>query len=188
MPLADVLSRVLVLLGIGFLVANVRVGLELARWRRRRSSAVLVWRGRKPPLYGFSLALGLLLGLLVLFKAIVQMQPPSRYFGELMMFVYYGYALPLSTRIERGLYEDGIWADRGFLPYTHIGGLTWRNGSGGATLVVIARGAPVVRRLTVPGALLGEVRQRLREKAAAHAIDFAGASLDLGGHDARDDI
>lgn len=188
MPLTDLLPRVLLLLGVGFLVANLRVAVDLARWARRRGTAVVVWRGRKPPFYGVSLALGVLLGVLILFKAFVQVQPPSRFFGELMMFVYYGYALPLSTRIRRGLYADGIWADRGFMAYTHIGGLSWREGTPDSTLVIIARGQGTARRLEVPGPLLGEVRHVLREKAAAHAIDFVGASLDLGGHDARDDI
>jgi len=32
----------------------------------------------------------------------------SSLFGVAMMFGYYGYLLPLSTRIRRGLYRDGI--------------------------------------------------------------------------------
>ena len=34
------------------------------------------------------------------------------------MLVYYGYALPLSLRIGHGFYEEGIWADGGFIPYS----------------------------------------------------------------------
>ncbi|MDP1571994.1 MAG: hypothetical protein Q8L86_18505 [Vicinamibacterales bacterium] len=188
MALTDLLPRALLLLGLGFLVANVRVAVDLVRWARRRSEAVLVWRGRTPPFYGLSLGIGVLLGVLILFKLFVQLQPPSRFFGELMMFVYYGYALPLSTRIRRGLYADGIWVDRGFMPYTHIGGLSWREGAPDTTLVVIARDKGTARRLDVPGPLLGEVRRHLREKVTAHDIDFVGAALDLGGHDAREDI
>ena len=45
-----------------------------------------------------------------------------------MMFVYYGYLLPLSTRITRGLYADGVWTDSGFMPYAEIGGISWREG------------------------------------------------------------
>ena len=46
--------------------------------------------------------------------------------AEAMMFVYFAYALPLSFRIAHGFYDNGIWADRGFVPYAQIGGLTWR--------------------------------------------------------------
>lgn len=188
MLLSDLLSLLLLLLGIGFLMANVRMAIQLLAWWRRRASAVLVWPVPKPPFYGLSLALGILLGVLVIISIALRLESSSLFFGELMMFVYYGYALPLSTRIRRGLYEDGIWVDQGFMPYTHIGGLSWRDGTSDSTLVVIAREQGVARKLNVPGPLLGEVRRHLREKIATHDIDFVGASLDLGGHDAREDI
>ena len=44
------------------------------------------------------------------------------------MPIYYGYAQPLSLKIGRGFYQDGIWAEGGFVPYSEIGGLTWREG------------------------------------------------------------
>ena len=37
-------------------------------------------------------------------------------FGISMMFVYYGYLVPLSRRIGRGFYADGIWSETGFVP------------------------------------------------------------------------
>ena len=55
-----------------------------------------------------------------------------------MMLVYYVYALPLSLKIGRGFYEDGIWTDGGFMPYSNIGGLTWREGEQ-PTLVLLYR-------------------------------------------------
>ena len=64
------------------------------------------------------------------------------------MFLYYGYLLPLSTRIRRGLYQDGIWTDSGFMRYTEIGGLTWK---GDDTLVLASRQKTLARRLRVPG-------------------------------------
>ena len=48
----------LLMLGVGFLVANVRVGVDGLRFLRRRSSALLIWRGPKPRYYGLQLALG----------------------------------------------------------------------------------------------------------------------------------
>ena len=43
---------------------------------------------------------------------------PVDVFGETMMLIYYGYAVPLSLKIGRGFYEDGIWADAGYIPYS----------------------------------------------------------------------
>ena len=89
-------------------------------------TALLTWPGRRPPFYRLFLLLGAVLALLIVYKLAVLRQHPTQVFGETMMLVYYVYALPLSLRIGRGFYEDGIWADGGFMPYSHIGGLTWR--------------------------------------------------------------
>lgn len=188
MNLVTLLPQILLALGVGFLVANVLMGLELLRWWRRRSTALLVWAARKPPYYGMSLGIGVVLGLLVLFKALYQLRPPSQLFGEVMMFVYYGYMLPLSTRITRGLYADGIWTDTSFVPYTEIGGITWREAEQ-CTLLVIPHAKTVARRLEVPSKFLGEVRRVLRDKISSHVIEMGdGPGLHLGARDARDSV
>jgi hypothetical protein len=103
-----------------------------------------------------------------------------------MMFVYYGYLLPLSTRIKRGLYEEGIWTDTGFMRYAEIGGLAWK---GNDTLVIASRQKTLARRLSVPGVHLGEVRHFLREKIGAHDIEFdAGPGIHLGTRDTRESV
>jgi hypothetical protein len=107
--------------------------------------------------------------------------------GETMMLVYYAYAVPLSLKIGRGFYEDGIWADAGFIPYSRIGGLTWREGEQ-LTLVLIYRMRAFARRLVVPEKYYGAARRLLRDKIAAHDIHFTGKPLDLGMHDERDDV
>ena len=123
-------------------------------------------------------------GVLVFVKLVVQQQPPQRAFGEGMMLIYYAYAVPLRVRIGRGLYAGGIWADGGYVPYSKIGGLSWREGAT-ITLVIIYRLRSLARRLTVPQAHYGEVRRLLRDRIAAHDIHFTGKTLDLGG-DQRD--
>lgn len=186
--LTDLLPQFLFLLGLGFLVANLRAGVELSRWYRRRGSAVLVWPAPRPPFYGLNLAVGVMLGALLLFKIVRQPDSVSAIFGELMMFVYFGYAVPLSTRIKRGLFADGIWTDGGFMPYEQIGGLSWKEGEH-ATLIVASRVRTTARRLDVPGPLLGEVRRLLREKISTHAIEFEGGpGLHLGNRDVRDSV
>lgn len=185
--LYDVLSRVLLVLGFGFLIANLRLGAELVRYFRMRSSALLVWPGRRPPFYGLALTLGVVLGILLIVKVVVQDRPPRDVFGEGMMFLYYGYALPLSRRIGRGFYRDGIWSESGFVPYWKIDGLRWKEGDE-ITLVLIDRVRKMARLLVVPHPLYGAARRILRDRLASHEIHFAGKALDLGEHDERDDV
>jgi hypothetical protein len=116
---------------------------------------------------------------LVFVRVAVQQQPLVDAFGEGMMCVYYGYVFPLSLQIGRGLYKDGIWSDKGFVPYTEIGGLSWREGEN-LTLVLIHRVRNLVRRLDVPPEHYGEVRRLLRDKIASKDIYFTRQGFDLG--------
>jgi hypothetical protein len=187
----DVLSRLLVVLGFGFLVANLRLLFNFIRFLKMRSQALLTWPGRRPPFYGLLLALGAVLSVLIVYKLAVLRQHPVQVFGESMMLVYYGYGMPLSLRIGRGFYEDGIWADGGFIPYSRIGGLSWKESERPGeqvTLVMIYRMRAFARRLAVPERYYGAARRVLRDKIAAHDIHFTGKTLDLGLHDERDDV
>jgi hypothetical protein len=188
--LAPVLRQALLALGVLFVIVDVKVGAQLLSWWRKRKDAVITWPGPRPPFYAINLAIGVLLGVLLFVTAYVEITLQRRglgaipsMFGVSMMFLYYGYLLPLSTRIRRGLYSDGIWTDSGFMRYTDIGGLTWK---GDDTLVAASRQKTLARRLRVPGVHLGEVRHYLREKIGDHAIEFdAGHGLHLGTRDTR---
>ena len=183
--LAGAMRQILLALGLLFVIVNVRVGWQVVSWWRRRTRAVVVWASPKPPFYAINLAIGVLLGAL-LFVSAYLLRPTASLFGISMMFVYYGYLLPLSTRIKRGLYEEGVWTDSGFMRYAEIGGLTWK---GADTLVLASRQKTIARRLSVPGIHLGEVRQFLREKIGAHDIEFdAGPGIHLGSRDTRESV
>ena len=183
--LAGVMRQILLALGVLFVIVNVRVGWQVISWWRRRKRAVVVWPSPKPPFYAINLAIGVLLGVL-LFVSAYLLRPTASLFGIAMMFVYYGYLLPLSTRIKRGLYEEGVWTDSGFMRYADIGGLTWK---GSDTLVMASRQKTMARRLSVPGVHLGEVRHFLREKIGAHDIEFdAGRGIHLGSRDTRESV
>jgi hypothetical protein len=179
-----ILTGILLLLGVGFLAANARVLLEYLRYRRRRRGALLVWPSPKPPNYWMALAIGVTLGILVFYKLVFIHQQA---FGETMMFVYYAYLMPLSRRIGRGFYEEGIWADTAFIRYHEVGGITWREGDHEVTLILISRMRHLARRLRVPGDKYGAARRLLRDKIGEHAIHFGGTGLDLGDHDERDE-
>lgn len=180
----DFVTGTLLLLGAGFLVANARLLIELLRFRRRKRGALLVWPSPTPPYYGLTLALGLATGLLAVFKVLVVHRQA---FGEVMMFVYFGYLVPISRRIRRGFYEDGIWADSGFIPYNDVGGISWREGEHSVSLIVISRLRNLARRLSVPLQHYGAARRLLRDKIGEHEIHFFGTGLDLGVHDERDE-
>ena len=125
-----------------------------------------------------------MLGVLGFYKvAIIHRQA----YGETMMFIYYGYLTPVSRRITRGFYDEGIWTDSVFIPYNEIGGLSWRETEHDATLVVISRLRTLARLLRVPGDRYGAARRILRDKIGEHAIHFTGTGLDLGVRDERDE-
>ena len=182
-----VLSQVLFVFGVGFLAANIKVIADLLRFRVRRASSLLVWESPKPRFYGFALALGAVLGLLIAVRVFVLRHPLNQLFGEAMMLVYYGYAFPMSTRITRGFYRDGVWSDRGFMPWGKIAAVSWKEGAV-VTLFLVPHMRQVVKRLEVPGNLYGEARRLLLDKIRAHDIHMGGAGLDLGSRDGADAV
>ena len=183
----QLLQQLLFLFGVGFLVANLVVVAELLRFQWRKRTALLVWQNPKPRFYGFSLGLGVVLGLLFAFKLFVLRRPISGLFGELMMFVYYGYTFPLSTRIARGFYRDGVWSDTGFMRWGQISAVSWKE-EGGVTLVLISHLRNIARHLQVPGDLYGEARRLMRDKVKAHDIHIGGTGLNLGSRDEQDSV
>ena len=174
----------MLLLGVGFAVANTRLLAQYVLYLSRRRSALLTWRGPKPPYYTLHLAIGVALGV-ILFYNLVKLH--RHVFGESMMFLYYAYFFPMSLTIGRGFYEDGIWADTAFIPYHEVGGISWREGEHQISLIVISRLRNLARRLNVPGDKYGAARRLLRDKIGEHAIHFTGTGLDLGLHDERDE-
>lgn len=184
MDVQPLLTGMLLVLGVGFLVANARLVYEYLSYRRRRVGALLVWPGPQAPYYGMGLGMGVVLGLVIFYKIVVSGQSA---FGETMMFVYFGYLSPIvRPRIRRGFYEDGIWADSAFIKYDEVGGFKWQEEQHAASLIVISRLRSLARRMAVPLEHYGAARRLLRDKIREHAIQFVGTGLDLGGHDERD--
>jgi hypothetical protein len=186
------LPRVLLILGGGFLIANLRLLIQFVRFLRLRSSALLTWPGRRPPAYPLFLLMGVIFGVVIIVKLLYWKMDAVNIVGEAMMCLYYGYLTPLSVRIRRGFYQDGVWVDDGYLPYGNIGGLSWRETPEGEsreiTLLLIPRMKRLARKLSVPHQYYGAARRLLRDKIAGHDIHFTGKALDLGAHDERDDV
>ncbi len=180
------LPLLLLLFGVGFLAADARaLLLHLQYWRRRRT-ALLVWSARRPPFYAMQIGIAVALGLLLAYNLLFRLPPLETLFGESMMFAYYAYAVPMSARIPRGFYRDGVWSDRGFVAFGGIGGLAWREGKDPVLLIVAGEGG-TARTLLVPGQHYGAVRRLLRDLISQHTIRLAGHGLDLGVKDERED-
>ena len=126
--------------------------------------------------------------MLIIYKLAVLRLHPMQVFGETMMLVYYVYALPLSLRIGRGFYEDGIWTDGGFMPYSRIGGHDLAGGRAAHARPDVSHAQRSRAGSIVPERYYGAARRVLRDKIAAHDIHFTGKTLDLGLHDERDDV
>ncbi len=179
--------RLLFILGLGFLAANIKVTADLLRYHWRKRFALLTWQNPKPRYYGLNLALGVTLGLLIAYKVFVMNRQPDQLFGETMMFVYYGYAFPLSARISRGFYRDGVWSDSGFMRWAHISAVSWKD-EGGVTLILISHFRNIARRLEVPAHLYGQARRVLRDRIRDQALHIGGSGLDLGSRDDEDAV
>ena len=186
-PSPTLLTTLLYVIGAGFLIFNLYLFFQYFRNRRMQRAALLTWPPPRPPLYRLFLWVGAVLAIVIFYKLAVLKLHPQFVFGETMMLVYYVYAMPLGQKIRRGLYEDGIWTDGGYIPYANIGGLTWRDGAQ-PTLVVLYRWRSFARKVVVPEPVYGEARRVLRDKIAAHDIHFTGKPIDLGLHDERDDV
>jgi hypothetical protein len=179
----NLISGALVVIGVGFLVANTRMFLEYLKYLRLRRGALLTWPSPRPRNYLLTLGLGMASALLVVNKLVAARYP----FGELMMFLYFGCLTPLTQRIGRGFYEEGIWADSAFIPYNEVGGISWRETEHAVWLIVISRLRSLARRLAVPLEHYGAARRLLRDKIGEHQIHFTGTGLDLGARDERDE-
>jgi hypothetical protein len=181
------LDRLLLILGVGFLVANLRALSDLLWQFRRRRHALLVWPSHRPPYFPMLLAMGGAMGALLLSNLVSGNLQPGQLFGETMMCLYYAGAVPLGRQVRRGFYEQGVWTDSRFLPYEQIGGLSWRSVPDIA-LILLVRGRGTAMRLRVPGSLYGAARRVLRDQIAAAKIQFGGTGLELGAHDRREDV
>ena len=180
------MARLLLFFGLGFLAANLLGLVEQALYWRRRRTALLTWPGPRPPHFHMQVGIGVALGLLLVYDLFLRAGAAEQTFGVGMMFLYYAAVLPLSSRIQRGFYRDGVWSDRRFVRYSRIGAISW-HAEGGPVLLLAARHGRTAARLAVPGHLLGAVRRLLRDLIGRRDIDLADAGLHLGLRDERDD-
>ena len=178
--------RLLLLFGIGFLIANTIVTVELVRYHRMKRASLLVWPRPRPRYYWANLLLGIILGLLIVAEILLK-RPMYSLFGEAMMFVYYLCLFPLRVRIQRGFYERGIWSDSAFMRWSEISAVSWKEEKQ-VTLILVSNARDLARRLDVPVARYGEARRLLRDRIKAHDLNITGIGLDLGSREGGDSV
>jgi hypothetical protein len=83
------IQLVRLLLGVGFLVANLRVLYQLGRFFRLRSSAILTWPSPAPPFYRLMVVVGGVLALLILYKVLFLQYGALAIFSETMMLAVF---------------------------------------------------------------------------------------------------
>ena len=178
--------RVLLLFGIGFLAADIVVAIELVRYHRSKRTALLVWPRPRPRYYWANILLGIILGLLIVAEVLLK-RPTYSLFGEAMMFIYYIGLYPLRARIARGFFGNGVWSDSGFMRWSEISGVSWKEEKR-ITLLLISKARNLARRLDVPSAYYGEARRLLKDRVKAHDLNIGAVGLDLGSREGGDSI
>lgn len=178
--------RVLLLFGIGFLAADIVVVIELVRYHRSKRTALLVWPRPRPRYYWANILLGIILGLLIVAEVLLR-RPTYSLFGEAMMFIYYIGLYPLRARTARGFFGNGVWSDSGFMRWSEISGVSWKEEKR-ITLLLISKARNLARRLDVPSAYYGEARRLLKDRVKAHDLNIGAVGLDLGSREGGDSI
>jgi hypothetical protein len=94
------------------------------------------------------------------------------------MAAYFLGLVPLARGIRLGLFRDGVWAHRGFLPWGDVARIAFVEGEQVVLLLRPRRGGASYK-LPVPPSEYGAVRKILDEKARAGVLHLEPAILGL---------
>jgi hypothetical protein len=127
--------------------------------------------------FPFQIALGVVAAAVTVINSTLG-RPLHHVYSQGVMAVYFMVMVPLSARIQLGLYRDGVWADAGFLPYEQIARMAFREAPE-IVLVMVPRGRSGAFRLPVPSSEYGAVRKILEDKIRARVVTPEKAILGL---------
>lgn len=147
------------------------------RFRRVRPTAVLTWPAPRPAQMRLLAALGVAGAVLAVVLG-AQRKPLHHVVGFGLMAAYFLGLVPLARGIRLGLYRDGVWAHRGFLPWADVGRIAFVEAPQVVLLLQPRRGGPSFK-LPVPGEEYGAVRKVIEEKARAGLLRLDPAILGL---------
>jgi hypothetical protein len=180
-PLPPELQR---LIGFGLLGLGVYFGVQLWRgvrgylqYRRVARTALLTWPAPAPEQLPWLLLLGCLGAATAAVNAWYH-RPVTHVTGLALMSAYFLGLVPLARRIRLGLYQDGVWAHRGFLPWPDVARIAFVEAPE-IVLLLTARHRAVSFKLPVPAAEYGAVRKILEEKTRAGQLRLEPAILGI---------
>jgi hypothetical protein len=176
-PYDTFLTLVLLAVGIYFSVLVARSVSGYLLFRRIRGSALVTWLVRRPGHFPFLLALGFVSAGVAVLNSYLQ-RPFHHVYSQGVMAAYFLLFVPLTARIPRGFYQQGVWAEASFLPYGKIGRMAFVERPE-IVLVLVPRSGSGAVRLTVPASEYGAVRRVLEDKIRERVVNMEEAILGL---------
>src|SRR5262245_51995729 len=156
------------------------------QFQRVKPTALLTWPARSRNIL-FMIGLGVLAAGVAVLNGYAR-RPIPQIYSQGIMAVYFTLMVPLLHRCHPGLYQDGVWAERGFLPYDKIrrmaflepglyaGGRTFRE-MPPVVLVLVPRSGRGSFRLPVPPEEYGAVRKVLEDKIRSRELNVDAGIL-----------
>ncbi len=164
-------------LGLYFGVLLLRGLAGYFRFRRLLPTALLTWPVPRPRSGPLLFALGLISAAITVLNG--YMARPLHHVVSLgLMALYFMLMVPLAGRIRLGLYEGGVWADAGFLPWGRIGRMAFQEDPE-IVLILLPRGGSGSFSLPVPPDEYGAVRKLIEEKVRARVVNMEEGILGL---------
>ncbi len=167
----------LVGLGLYFAVQLGRGAAGYLRYRRVAPTALVSWPTPVPAQQPWLVLLGITGAVTAAFNAWME-RPVSHVTGLALMAAYFLGLMPLARRIRLGLYRDGVWAHRGFLPWPDVARIAFVEAPE-IVLLLSPRHQAVPFKLPVPAAEYGTVRKILDEKLRTGTLRLEPAILGL---------
>jgi hypothetical protein len=141
--------------------------------RRLRDTALATWPPPRPRHARRLLLLGVAAGVATLLNVAMR-RPLHHAAAQAVMAAYFVWLAPRLARIPLGFYRDGVWADAGFLPWSDIRRLAFRE-TPDLVLVLLSRRGARSFRLPVPPGEYGQARKILDDMVRARALQLEPA-------------
>jgi hypothetical protein len=172
-----VLTAGLLALGLYFSVLLAWSAASYLRFRRLRSTALVTWAAPRPAYFRSLVTLGVVSALVAALNSYMD-RPIHHVVPQGLMSLYFVLMVPLMASIPLGLYQDGVWAEAGFVSWQQIGRMAFRE-SPEIVLILLPRTGTTSFRLRVPPGEYGAVRKTLEDKVRERVLQVDRGMLDL---------
>lgn len=154
------------LVSVYFSLMTLRAARLLWRFSRLRPTALVSWVAPAPLWRPYLMGLGFLAAALAV---ILWERPFVEFYSQAVMAFYFILVVPALGRIRLGLYRDGVWTETGFVRWSEISRVGFKE-QPEIVLVVVDRHSGAGYRLGVPAGEYGAVRRLLQEQARSGAL------------------